>query len=68
MIEFESGIRGKFLTVAQLRRVLARLPDDVCLSANGTGNIVVTNHNGRHVGHIDFLHDGEFNSALASAS
>jgi hypothetical protein len=55
-----SGLNGKCLTVAQLRQVLMMLPDEVRLAANRLGNLTVTTVDGREMGYIDFLHEGEF--------
>jgi len=60
------SVRPKWLTVAQLKRVLATMPDDLQLIPNIVGNLAVCREDvipcrlGEHIGHIDFLNDGEF--------
>lgn len=58
-------IRPKWLTVAQLRRVLAEMPDDYELICNAnTMNLAVyrpvDKDHAEYVGFIDFMLEGEF--------
>lgn len=53
-------IAPKWLTVAQLRRVLAELPDDYTLFPNKVGNLRVGDKDLIYKGFINFLFDGEF--------
>ena len=63
-------IRPKWLTVAQLRRVLGTLPDEWALVVNGVGNLAVyrrAEEDGpsEFAGFIDFLFDGEYEGETA---
>ena len=61
-----NDVRPKWLTVAQLRRVLMSMPDDLQLIPNSVGNIAVCREDvtiqrlGEYVGYIDFLGEGEY--------
>jgi len=54
----DNDIRPKWLTVAQLKRVLAELPDDYTLIANQVGNLRVGDKELEYKGFIDFLSEG----------
>lgn len=60
----------KFVTVAQLREVLSKIPDDFKVGPNRVGNMAVLDAGNNYVGFVDFIHDGEYtnfhdNDALA---
>lgn len=64
----ENSIRPKFLTVAQLKRVLSDMQGDTVLTVNTVGNLAAyeasaTQGVWNFVGYIDFLHEGSFEKA-----
>ena len=60
MNDIDQGGNTKWLTVAQLRKVLSELPDNALVQPNAVGNLMVNADDGRYLGFIDFLFDGEF--------
>jgi hypothetical protein len=60
----EDDIAPKWLTVAQLRRVLATLPDDFTVMPNRVGNLRVGDKDLVYKGYIDFLFEGSFDENL----
>lgn len=52
------GVGPKWLTVAQLKRVLAELPEDYTISVNTVGNLRVGDKDLNYKGFIDFLSEG----------
>lgn len=60
----ENDIRPKWLTVAQLKRVLADLPSNFTLIPNAVGNMTVGDKDLAYKGFIDFLSEGNYEGEL----
>jgi hypothetical protein len=60
----DNDIRPKWLTVAQLKSVLADLPDNYTLMPNRVGNLTVCSTDLEYRGFIDFLSEGCYEGEL----
>lgn len=58
-----NSLRPKWLTVAQLERVLENMPSNLRLIPNPVGNLAVMGDDGKFIGYIDFLDEGTFEHA-----